>query len=231
MTRYKAEKLTEHDTRIIGTQEFCAVIEVTNGVSDNRLSDKVQQAIDGRAYIRSRLPGVPIYAGLIFHRNTNVMNLNSISELDFVLQVQHYERNQMMNSIDAAIDRIHEPESRRFAHQLGNNIRRGANIDKLFYPNEKNWPDLKKNYNTLVGKRKLSEYQARVARVKGPALEEYVKRSLEHKINIPFIKGPIEMPQGDDIDVVVAGPESLVLGRLTNAAYFLIHMPPTPVPK
>ena len=231
MTRYKTEKLSEHDLRTIGTQEFCAVIEVTNGVSDNRLNDKVQQALDGRAYMRARLPNMPIYAGLIFHRNTNVMNLSGITELDFVLQVQRYERNQMMNSIDAAIDRIHEPESRRFAHKLRNNIRRDANIDKLFYPSEKNWQELKRNYRTLTGKRKLSEYQARVARVKGPALEEYVKRSLEHKINIPFIKGPIEMPEGDDIDVVAAGPESLVLGRLTNAKYFLIHVAPTPVPK
>jgi hypothetical protein len=231
VSRYRTEKLTEHDLRTIGTQEFCAVIEVTNGVSDRRLNGKVHQALDGRNYMRTRLPNMPIYAGLIFHRNTNVMDLNSITDLDFVLQVQRYERNQMMNSIDAAIDRIHEPESRRFAHQLGNNIRRGANIDKLFYPNEKNWPDLKKNYNTLVGKRTLSEYQARVARVKGPALEEYVKLSLGHKIDIPIVKGPIEMPQGDDIDTVVAGPESLILGRLTNAAYFLIHMPPSPVPK
>lgn len=231
MTRYKTEILTDADKRTIGDQEFCAVIEVTNGVSDRRLQDKVQQAIHGRAYISTFFPGMPIYAGLIFYRNSNVMDLNSITDLDFILQVPRYDKGPMMNAIDAAIDRIHEPESRRFAHQLHNNIRRDANIDKLFYPSEKNWKDLKKKFRTLVGKRTLSEYNARVARVKGPALEEYIKQSLEHGIAVPFLKGPIEMPEGDDIDVVVAGPEALILGRLTNARYFQIHMPPTPVPK
>ncbi|MBW2969555.1 hypothetical protein KY319_00325, partial [Candidatus Woesearchaeota archaeon] len=148
---------------------FCAVIEVTNGVSKHRLQEKVEQALNGKQHVQENNPFTNVYSGLIFYRNANVANLNT-APLDFVLQIPQYERGTLIEAVIAAQSRQTDAQNKYIARALRSLIKRNVNINTLLYPNKRTWPTLTEDFGSLAGDRTLKEYHARIADVKGAML-------------------------------------------------------------
>lgn len=238
MDEQKLEKLEE----TLYKAGSCAVIEVTNGICNKKLRDKIDEVNQGKRFIRKLTQDkIPVLTGIFFFRQTRLGNIPD-NGIDVVCQIPKYESYKAQEALERTAERTQDPQYRNFALWLKRRIINGERLEDIFYPKAADPSQLK-------GEAKV--YADRLAGVKGVFLEEYAglictKAIPSSGITVGFdyyrlreklgllpkisMNVPISFAGRGEIDLIIAAPEAAIIKGLANPEYFECLKKPTPLP-
>ncbi|VVB81609.1 Uncharacterised protein [uncultured archaeon] len=221
------QKLKELETALY-KEGSCAVIEVTNGICNRRIDDKIKEAKDDKKFIEAvTFEEFPVTTGIFFFRQ-GAMSDTNYKDIDYACQIPEYIKDMAKEALARTVLRAQNSDQKKLAYHLIWHMENGDKLEDLLYA-EKRHPsqleDAEKKYaNTL-------------AAVKGTFLEEYAglltARAIKQaKIYVAFKYGklrkrlglpprkPIHYKGSGDIDLIIAAPEKEIVTGLTNQKYF-----------
>ncbi len=214
----------------ISQHGFCAVVEVTNGLSRRKLREKVGQAAEGKEYVLW-LTGrsFPVHAGIIFFRSKNLKALENPA-IDFLLQIPAYEQARAVQALQYALQRT--PESGKpLAGEFLNLVAAGASLEALLYASKLdqiNWLEFQREFPQLAATNYQDEYNKKVAGLKGLVLEEYARILCAEEIPEATIYISQRCTPKREIDLVILGPQEIVEEKLRTPKLFVPHYSSSP---
>jgi len=158
--------------RLIRESEFCAVIEVTNGISNRRLDNKIDEAVHARKFMRElvRNPGLDVLTGIFFFRATKLKKIDD-PRLDFYSQIPEYDANRAVAALARASERAIYECDKAIAEQFMRLVGQGHPLSELMYPVD--WEHFKSRFPELATDQTQEHYFNRIGTLKGIFLEDY----------------------------------------------------------
>jgi len=225
----------------VQANNFCAILEVTNGISNKQLEEKVEQLHHAEKFIQRIAPKARAFTGILFFRNNNVRQFER--GVDYIAQIPEYESLRAVTALQKALPRLNCDKHRETAEEIRELVQNGAHLEDLFYPKRENWEEFTNKYAGFVKDADMKTYNEKVGEVKGFVLEEYAtllcKEAMpKAKIIAPFnyyqylaplgLIRPREgfetrVPKHGEIDIIIAGPEEIILEGLQKPKYFRVH--------
>jgi hypothetical protein len=206
----------------------CAVIEVTNGICNKRINDKINEAKEGKKFIEAvTFDGFPVTTGIFFFRQGQLSEKN-YHNIDVVCQIPKYSPDMAKEALARTVPRAQSSDHKRVAYHLIWHMENGDKLEDLLYAE-------KRHVSQLLGREK--RYADNLSAVKGIFLEEYAgllaaKAIKSAKIHIAFQYGklrkrlglpekkPVKYRGGGDLDLIIVAPEKEIMAGLTNQKYF-----------
>jgi hypothetical protein len=207
---------------------FCAVIEVTNGISRKGIQAKVDQARRGRDFIEGLVKGaVPVQTGLVFYRNRNVLEIEG-EGIDFIAQIQEYDRQLAAEALRQiqTHDHVYDHD-RAIAQAFLQLLQEGRDLEETLYPTKETWQKFKQRHPQLTAglpdKDQRKGYHDKISKVKGLLLPEYTARAIERNLREAIVRRELQYSHRGEIDIAVIGPQDWVIAAATHSKYFIHH--------
>ncbi|GEM_PF-2861146 len=221
------QKLEELETALYKAGS-CAVIEVTNGICNRRIKQKIEEAKEDKKFIEAvTFEGYPVRTGLFFFRQ-GAMSDSNYKNIDYVCQIPQYDPEMAKEALARAAIKTQNSDHKRVAYHLIWHLEGGDRLEDLFYSE-------KRHVSQLIGREK--KYADNLSAIKGTFLEEYAgllarKAVRQAKIHVAFKYGKLRKKLGlpprrqikhassGDIDLIILAPEEFIIQGLTNPKYF-----------
>jgi len=205
------------------------VIEITNGLaaeweeSGQRFSSKVRQTLNGQGHLR-RISEAEIGKGIVFFKNEAAITNRKYS-LDFLFQLKDLKRDRSLRALEEVMA-SDERALRGLAEKFYTLVSEGIPMEKVFYPSEQELARFNKIVPHLPGS--VDGYSEAIRKIKGLAMEEYIKLSCKTLMALPedaiVHRHPYEHKEHPvDIDLILILPPEQVARAMRNSHDFKEH--------
>lgn len=201
---------------------YCAVIEVTNGLSKNQLEKKLEQTKDAKEHVSFYI-NTPVDAGIVFYNNPKAKQYHG-HDLDFLCQFDHFERDLAKEALKQA----EREEDGTMLKRINIAHEEGMSLNQLFYPTNRHF----QKYLHLTGSSKtqprtMEKYLRRIANIKGVTLEIYTAFYLLSLLPDARIARRLKYSENDrqrrDIDIIIYGDKDDIRKELSDKFNFKQH--------
>ena len=208
--------------QLVHENEFCAVIEVCNGVSPRKLVDKAFQARLARSRIRRINPDIAVMAGILAFR-TYLDNFDIRGYgIDFIRRIPGYEHEHAEEVLASMTGTDISPRDRHIAGVLLALARIGEPLEQLLYPAR--WHEFRKKFPVLTANcRSPEQYCNYIQNAKGEILQRYALRHCAEAVPEAHTAGPYSFTRRGfhrDIDIALIGDRETIITGLNDPRYF-----------
>lgn len=208
---------------IIQHSEYCAVLEVTNGL--HRFNDKVNEAVHSKRYVNTILEDsqATVENGVLFYRNAYVIDDNRPA-LDYCLQFPSFDHTLVEEAFARARTRQRLKNQTCLVDRLITGVRDGITLEEMFYPDPDSYPELQQRLNDIP--LTIGEYYDTIGQIKGAAVEEYAGLlfgQLLPDAAIVIRQRYRRKRSQADIDITIVDDKKTVQRVLGNDNYFIQH--------
>ena len=208
--------------KVIKESEFCAVIEVTNGVKKRKIDLKAGQARIARQYIEGINNNIEVLAGILAFR-TQIEDADILDYgIDFIKRIPGYEPERAEEALESLAGRDMPPRDKHIANTLYSLVKKGEPLERLLYPAD--WRAFKKQFPMLGNKFwNTEQYGDHIKHVKGWILERYSALLCASAMPNAMVLGPWNYLRNGlhrDIDVALIGKKEDIIKGLNDPRYF-----------
>jgi hypothetical protein len=208
--------------QLLRENEFCAVIEVCNGISPRKIGEKAFQARLAREHIRKTSPYIAVIAGILAFRTRLSETDTSTYGLDFIRQIPSYEPLHAEQVLKSMTGPETPPRERHIANVLLALVRRGEPLEQLLYPAR--WRQFRRKFPFLAGNcRSPEQYCTYIQNAKGEILQRYALRHCAEAVPEATAIGPYSFTKKGfhrDIDIALIGDRETIMTELNDPRYF-----------
>lgn len=199
--------------------EFCAGMEVTNGVYVNEIingvprGNRFEKKISQAKRIEELFDKVETIGGIIVFRNPNIDFLKE--NLSHVYELEKYELSRTKETLERLKqdEKLYE-HSGAILDYFIDYVNNNGEITDLFYPT--NWEGFQQNYPKLIKltQEDFQEYHRLIGNIKGKFLEDQTASYCEEIQNTHVYRS--EETSKGEIDLIIVGEKENILEGLNK---------------